>query len=622
MSKVAWGLDIGHTALKAVKLRGSAARVEIIDFAAVNLEPGDDDTFNLRIRQAMSILTSQKRFRMDPVVISAPYATFLRHLTLPATGRKKIDSIVRYEARQQIPFPIGDVLWDYHVAGEGTQTGETSVCLVAVKQDEVEELLGVIADANLNIDGIQSSPVALYNYIKYDQRPVGTVVALDIGGKVSQLVVLDQTNFWFRPLALSGGDITKALEQKFRIPYDEAEKLKLSIGDSKQGEKIFRVIEPNLRNLAGEIQRTMGYYRSISKGVKFEHVYLIGRGARLPNLVKYLEETLGLGVRQLEAPLTVQVAPSVSYDLLSADFQGLGVAIGLGLQGIGAADLTVNLLPERIARRKLWGKKKAAVLVALGAMVVAAITGNLATKGMARDLDRVHGTIGQKKEWIGGEETRVKGVEKGIPALAKKVDEIASVARDRKLCAAVLYKVAMLRKDFLVGEIPEGTLSAMGLEPHNKAFPVAVHIVRIEIGRSRGGESEGYGRSYEGSGGKASPFSVRIEGQIENCDSFALATKLGESLRSAPEFAGVEVRELARGRVGRSTESLKEAVARMRGEEEKPVAPPTRAETPRDMRARPAAAPPARRDPVEDVQLRGFLVEFAYVVGEGAGKPK
>ena len=42
-----------------------------------------------------------------------------RFIKLPPVEAEKIPDIVRYEARQQIPFDLNDVIWDYQRMGGG-----------------------------------------------------------------------------------------------------------------------------------------------------------------------------------------------------------------------------------------------------------------------------------------------------------------------------------------------------------------------------------------------------------------------------------------------------------------------------------------------------------------------
>ncbi len=60
--------------------------------------------------------------RGDRVAISVPGQSGLaRFIKLPPVESKKIPDIVKYEARQQIPFSLDDVVWDYQKMVGGSE---------------------------------------------------------------------------------------------------------------------------------------------------------------------------------------------------------------------------------------------------------------------------------------------------------------------------------------------------------------------------------------------------------------------------------------------------------------------------------------------------------------------
>ena len=78
----------------------------------------------------------------DRVAISVGgHAGLVRFIRLPPVEAKKIPDIVKYEARQQIPFDLNDVIWDYQRMGGGSEEEgfalEAEIGLFAMKRDAV-----------------------------------------------------------------------------------------------------------------------------------------------------------------------------------------------------------------------------------------------------------------------------------------------------------------------------------------------------------------------------------------------------------------------------------------------------------------------------------------------------
>src|SRR6185295_15338172 len=126
------------------------------------------------VREAIDQFLSRNKVRGDKVAISVSGQSGLaRFIKLPPVESKKIPDIVKYEARQQIPFALEDVVWDYQqMAGGSVEEGfalETEVGLFAMKRDQVYRALRPFTEAGIEIDVVQLTPLALYNFVAFEQ---------------------------------------------------------------------------------------------------------------------------------------------------------------------------------------------------------------------------------------------------------------------------------------------------------------------------------------------------------------------------------------------------------------------------------------------------------------------
>src|SRR5438132_9532934 len=119
-----WGIDVGQCALKALRLEViegvvTATAFDYIEHPKILSQP-DADPDQLT-REALESFLKRNDLRGDMVVISVPGQSGLaRFVKLPPVEEKKIDAIVTFEAKQQIPFPLEEVVWDYQRIGRGT----------------------------------------------------------------------------------------------------------------------------------------------------------------------------------------------------------------------------------------------------------------------------------------------------------------------------------------------------------------------------------------------------------------------------------------------------------------------------------------------------------------------
>src|SRR5229473_3902640 len=144
-----WGIDLGQCALKAIRLQEvdgqlTATAFDYVEHPKILSQP-DADPDQLT-REALEKFLSLNSLKGDVVAISIPGQSGLaRFVKLPPVEEKKISDIVRFEAKQQIPFPLDEVVWDYQKLGAGTVSDgfamETEIGLFAMKRDMVGRYL-------------------------------------------------------------------------------------------------------------------------------------------------------------------------------------------------------------------------------------------------------------------------------------------------------------------------------------------------------------------------------------------------------------------------------------------------------------------------------------------------
>src|SRR5258708_2637151 len=144
-----WGIDLGQCALKALRLQMidgklTATAFDYIEYPKILSQP-DADPDQLT-REALEQFLQRTNLRGDQVAISVPGQSGLaRFVKLPPVEEKKIADIVKFEAKQQIPFNLDEVVWDYQKIGAGNVVDgfalETEIGLFAMKRDQINRSL-------------------------------------------------------------------------------------------------------------------------------------------------------------------------------------------------------------------------------------------------------------------------------------------------------------------------------------------------------------------------------------------------------------------------------------------------------------------------------------------------
>ncbi len=372
-----WGIDAGDSALKAVKLKLVGKSVALLDFRVIRYsdlggEPGARREGMLP--QAIAALQQSGLGRDHCIVSIAPQMVFNRFINLPPVDKRRIPEIVLYEAKQQIPFNLNEVVWAYEPIRKQFVLGEEiEIGLFAAKREVIEAYLAELSALRRQIYGVQVSPLALFNFIRHEVALEKPTVVIDVGAQSTNLLILDGQRYWLRNLPIAGNTFTSMLEKRLNIPRPEAEKLKYTVADSRHRRRLLEVLRPVMRDLVAEIQRSVGYYKSLSQAVKFEEILVTGEGYKLFGLDRFLAEQLQYQITPIHElkNIAYQGDPERAKDLQQT-LPSLGVAIGLGLQGLQRANATINLLPENfIIQREIQSKRFSGLIA--GALIWAII---------------------------------------------------------------------------------------------------------------------------------------------------------------------------------------------------------------------------------------------------------
>ena len=418
-AQTAWGLDVGLTSLKAIKLRRDGDMVSVEAFDVVEhdkfLSEPDVDR-DAMIQQTLQKFLLRNPIRRERVYIGVPgSSTFARFVKLPPVDPKKIPEIVKFEAIQQIPFPLDQVNWDYHTF-QSPESPDVEVGIFAMKKELVAQVLSNFRAAGLTIHGVQMSPLAVYNAAAYDglTDDKGTVL-IDMGAEHTDLVIMDQGRLWLRTINIGGNHFTDALAKSFKQSFSKAETLKKGAATSKYQKQIFQAMRPIFADLVADIQRSIGHYNSSHRDSRLERIVGMGNPFKLPNLQKYLQQELKMEVIRLDNFRKMKTDPKLGAGL-NENILGMTAAYGLAIQGLGQATIGSNLLPIEIARQMMW-KNKQPWFIGAAAILVLAIGGafvqyyaenksfaNTQLDEKDKNNNAMVDAINAKKAWPGGDQ--------------------------------------------------------------------------------------------------------------------------------------------------------------------------------------------------------------------------
>jgi type IV pilus assembly protein PilM len=390
-SNAVWGIDIGQCALKALRCRPHDKEekrmvieaFDYIEYPKILTQP--EANREELIREALEQFVSRNDVSGDSVAIAVPGQSGLaRFIKLPPVERKKIPDIVKYEARQQIPFALEDVVWDYQPLIGSEDEGyalETEVGIFAMKRDQVSRALRPLEEANVPVDIIQLAPLAIYNFICFDRLnvegaydaanpPVSTVI-ISLGTDTTDLVITNGFRVWQRSIPIGGNHFTKGLTKELKLTFAKAEHLKRNAMKAENPKAVFQAMRPVFSDLVAEIQRSIGFFTSNNRNAKLGDIVALGNPMKLPGLQRYLSQNLDQEVKLIDEFNNLVGGTATASPQFKENQLTFGVAYGLCVQALDAGQLRTNLLPEEIVTTRLVKAKKPWAVAAASLLLVA-----------------------------------------------------------------------------------------------------------------------------------------------------------------------------------------------------------------------------------------------------------
>ena len=322
------------------------------------------------ILKALQKLIVERGVKAKAVNVCAPgFQVFSKFVKLPAEVGSKVEQIIQYEAQQNVPFPLEEVVWDYQIMGT-TTAGEQEVLLVAIKADVVEGLFRVAETAKLSLQLTDASPAALCNAFRYNYGDLeDCTMLLDIGAKTSNLLFFEKGKVFSRSINIGANSITQDFCNESKLPFAEAEKIKVAEGfvslggayeepENPHQAAIAKIARQFMTRLHIQVNQTMQFYRGQQAGSAPQRLFLSGGASIMPYTAQFFAEKLNLPVEYFNPLRNVQFDPEINLEDLARVAHSLGEVVGLGLRNLAHCPVELNLMPDSTLRWQSFNRKK------------------------------------------------------------------------------------------------------------------------------------------------------------------------------------------------------------------------------------------------------------------------
>ena len=377
-------LDIG--ASKVVVAEFSRRRredLQLLNYGVgrIEVDPESDVDPSPFIVAVIRDLMNERQIKPAPLLMTVSgQAVFPRFVKLPAVSSDKVEQMINYEAEQNVPFPINEVVWDYQLIGESD--GEMNAMLVAVKGENVASLTDCVQAVGLEPEIVDVAPMALYNVVRYNYPGLqGCTMVLDIGARSSNVIFVEDNRIFSRSIPVAGNAITQEIAKEFDVPFAQAEEMKkthafvafggVSAGvDNDEADRISKIVRNVVTRLHAEVNRSVNFYRSQQGGTAPSLVLLAGGSSIIPHMDTFFREKLKVQVEYLNPFVNIPVSASIDAEQIGGEVHLLGEVAGLALRRFLVCPVEINLMPPHLVARKRFRRRQPFFALAAAAGVV------------------------------------------------------------------------------------------------------------------------------------------------------------------------------------------------------------------------------------------------------------
>ncbi|MAR09010.1 MAG: hypothetical protein CL681_24005 [Blastopirellula sp.] len=303
---VAWGIDLGTTALKAVKLTfdpqqpDNQPQIECLEYLPHSkpLQSNQDATGDESIlAETLQTFASQHDTKGTKLCVSITHKQLLcQFIDLPSVSDKRLAEMLPHQVQHQIPFPIDEIQWDHQVLKQLDPDGDekpasSRIMVLAARKNTLTEHLAHLEAAGLSVDILQSDCAALHSFATHEflhsqEDSNAAVVLFDIGTNSSNVVVSSPDSAWFRSMSLGGHQVTKAIVRDFQLTEKQAEQLKATPEKAKRLSRLYETVDPVIEKLISELERNLELHAKDHPQIKITQLLCIGGGSALHGILR------------------------------------------------------------------------------------------------------------------------------------------------------------------------------------------------------------------------------------------------------------------------------------------------------------------------------------------------
>ena len=413
-------------------------------------EAGNESARNMQIAAALREMMAELQIKGGPVnYCVAAQSVFARFVKLPAVEEEKIERIIAFEAQQNVPFPIEEVVWDYQLVGSNSDE-QLQVVLVAIKSDLLEGINAAVEEPGLRTAVVDVATMALYNAFRYNYSDLTDCSLLvDIGARTTNLLFIEPGKIFSRSVPIGGGSISAAIAKEFGEPIAAAEFRKKRDGLVSLGgayaepadpdvARVSKMVRSTMTRLHAELMRSISHYRAQQQGSAPARVFVCGGSASMPYMREFFHEKLELPIEFFHPLRNVAVEETVSSADIAHSTHLLGELVGLALRAAATCPMELNLRTASVVRAHELTRRRPFFMLAAAYFLLALLGWGLYFTRAASLERKAAASLAQKVEAMRRVATQMDEVRKQTGALDVVAMPLTTAMEDRSFWVEII----------------------------------------------------------------------------------------------------------------------------------------------------------------------------------------
>lgn len=424
MSSLIINCGASHISASTVSVQEKKLVIEQFIVQELDYDYSLDEDWLDAVAVALNDLMSHHKIRGMPTVIVPGFQLLTKPIKVPHVELAKRAQIIAFEAQQNIPYPLHEVIWDSQEIADDDV--ETDIILIAIKAAMVNRLCGHMASQGLAPQRVQAASMLAYPDFQED------TLLINIGARSTNLMFTSKSGVFVRTIAFAGNALTQSIADQMGIPFIQAEKIKIGYFSGQSRDEANQpdgsILEASAQSfkikLNQEISRSIISFRRQRAAETPTHIVLTGRGSLLPDLVEHLSQTQKIPVDSFKLCDNLSWGSAIEASYAEQYMHNLSEVLGVACCIHQQNTLSINLLPAALANRVTFRRRKPILLTAAALLALSTIPPIMYYQSIAAGLSSQEARLVERIDFMQDIQVKIAEQQYDVRALQQQVTQL------------------------------------------------------------------------------------------------------------------------------------------------------------------------------------------------------